>query len=121
MAKKGTFPMKSWIRMGSGLGLALMLTACGSGSAEDVAGEQSLASAEQAIGLECSSNAACGTNGYCKLNQCKAPGTCTTKPTACPAVVQPVCGCDEKTYSNACVAAAAGVSVRRTGACIGVH
>jgi hypothetical protein len=28
-----------------------------------------------------------------------------------------VCGCDDKTYSNACVAASAGVSVQATGAC----
>lgn len=44
-------------------------------------------------------------------------GYCAVPPQACPAVEDPVCGCDGATYGNACVAASAGVSVQHPGAC----
>ena len=46
-----------------------------------------------------------------------AMGTCEVRPEACPAVVQPVCGCNDRTYGNACEAALEGVSVALEGAC----
>jgi hypothetical protein len=59
---------------------------------------------------------------FCKLpdGQCKvadAQGTCTTKPQICPKIFKPVCGCNGKTYGNACEASAAGVSVQSQGHC----
>ncbi|HEX6374353.1 MAG TPA: hypothetical protein VFZ91_01400 [Allosphingosinicella sp.] len=59
---------------------------------------------------------------FCKLpeGQCDVPdaaGTCTARPEVCIKPVIPVCGCDNKTYSNACEADAAGVSVRAQGEC----
>lgn len=44
-------------------------------------------------------------------------GTCTAPPGACIPVMKAVCGCDGNTYSNACAAAQAMVSVAHTGAC----
>jgi len=44
-------------------------------------------------------------------------GTCTRIPDACDAVYDPVCGCDNVTYSNACNASAKGISVAKAGAC----
>ena len=48
---------------------------------------------------------------------CSGAGRCTLKPDTCTGEVKPVCGCDNTTYSNACLAAQAGVPVQSTGAC----
>ncbi|MBN1653323.1 MAG: hypothetical protein JXA30_06055 [Deltaproteobacteria bacterium] len=44
-------------------------------------------------------------------------GQCKTKPSICDDIFKPVCGCDGQTYSNACVANSAGISVDHTGDC----
>ena len=80
----------------------------------------------------CASNAAtcggllgktCSTGYFCDFapdmacGAADATGNCTQIPGACAADVAPVCGCDGKTYSNACAANTKGVSVASTGAC----
>ncbi len=65
---------------------------------------------------------ACGSDAYCAtaIGVCDDPaaaGVCTPRPDACTTEERPVCGCDGNTYSNACVAASAGVNIDRDGAC----
>ena len=66
---------------------------------------------------------ACGSGEFCNFPEsahCGAAdqtGTCATKPQICTADYTPVCGCDSKTYGNACGAQAAGISVAHKGAC----
>jgi hypothetical protein len=44
-------------------------------------------------------------------------GTCEPIPEVCAEIYQPVCGCNDKTYSNVCDAARDGVSIGKQGEC----
>lgn len=64
----------------------------------------------------------CSPGLYCEMaaGMCHKPdaaGVCKAKPDFCPQHVLPVCGCDGKTYTNACHAREAGQSVASAGAC----
>jgi hypothetical protein len=80
---------------------------------------------EPGNGAACGSRGlpACGSGQYCAYpvsaacGAADAPGVCTDKPEVCADIYSPVCGCDDKTYGNACEAAGAGVSVQRQGEC----
>lgn len=67
----------------------------------------------------CSSNADCAPGDYCAKHRgdCDGDGFCLPRPIVCPPLWEPVCGCNGTTYSNACVAAVAGVNVDFSWAC----
>ena len=89
---------------------------------------------EQPSPVHGSAGGVCGTRGaapcaagfFCNhplgahCGETDAPGQCQGVPQACTDQMEPVCGCDGKSYANACWAHAQGVSVRAMNACPGV-
>jgi len=66
----------------------------------------------------CHDNTDCNSNEFCELSDCSAEtGSCSITPATCTTLVDPVCGCDGVTYSNACNAALNKVSVDYQGEC----
>lgn len=64
----------------------------------------------------------CAEGLYCAMSssECQHPdaaGSCALKPEMCTQDYVPVCGCDGRTYGNACSAASQGVSVASAGEC----
>ena len=64
----------------------------------------------------------CPSSYYCDFldRSCGAAdqtGVCRRIPEACTLEYDPVCGCDDRTYSNACHAASEGVSIQAQGEC----
>ena len=67
------------------------------------------------IEYECPNYMFCDLGEHCgKLDQ---KGVCTFRPEECPTDDSPVCGCEGKTYLNACFAAISGESVAHKGPC----
>ncbi|HYJ11230.1 MAG TPA: Kazal-type serine protease inhibitor domain-containing protein [Polyangiaceae bacterium] len=68
-------------------------------------------------GLRCPEKQYCVYAPEAHCGAADMTGTCAPVPEMCTQQVDEVCGCDDKTYSNACMAAQAGVSVVMKGPC----
>jgi hypothetical protein len=64
----------------------------------------------------CNYEEAAGGQG-CDGSVADAAGVCQDRPQACTRDYRPVCGCDHRTYGNACSAHADGASILHDGAC----
>ena len=67
----------------------------------------------------CESSDECGGDEYCRfaLGACGGTGSCEPVPQVCTKEFNPVCACDQNTYSNACGAASEGLSLLKSGRC----
>jgi hypothetical protein len=65
----------------------------------------------------CIAAADCSEGEVCNGAGCGTPGFCVPRPVFCPALVDPVCGCDGARYGSSCEALRAGVRVALAGLC----
>jgi hypothetical protein len=68
-------------------------------------------------GVRCPEKQYCAYAPEARCGAADMSGTCTPIPELCTQQLDEVCGCNDKTYGNACAAAQAGVSVAMKGAC----
>ena len=69
------------------------------------------------LGLTCADGEFCNYTADAICGAADATGTCEPLPEACDDYLDPVCGCDGETYSNACYANLAGMAVGSAGEC----
>ena len=114
----------------AGESTAAEATTTGEPSTESSAGSSSSADAETSAGddesdgggVQCSPADPCHDGETCvfPMGDCGADGTggmCIPNKMPCDATFLPVCGCDDMTYANECMAIAAGVDVAAEGPC----
>jgi hypothetical protein len=69
--------------------------------------------------VSCTSDHDCSPLEYCDTahNGCGGVGACRLQPNVCSEEYDPVCGCNEFTFDNACFAAMGGITVYGSGVC----
>lgn len=83
----------------------------------------SRAAAPAAPAGTCTTNEQCAKDEFCAkfAASCEDHGKCEARPQDCTergkVLLKPVCGCDDRSYDNFCLAAAAGVNVKHEGKC----
>lgn len=70
-------------------------------------------------GVQCAASSFCNFAPEAACGAGDQTGTCEPIPSVCTQDFTPVCGCDGRTYANACAAHAARVSVASSGECAG--
>lgn len=68
-------------------------------------------------GIQCDGDLYCDFPVETSCGSGDQGGVCTVPPGACTKIYDPVCGCNEKTYGNACEASRASMSVAHKGEC----
>ena len=85
---------------------------------EAAAGGVNVAYSGECLPKPCWKNDMCAEDEYCLFEPCAIEtGVCEPRPEICPDIWNPVCGCDNHTYANDCVAALNGMSVDYRGSC----
>jgi hypothetical protein len=75
--------------------------------------------------LECAAQSDCRADELCSFSlgdgcgQTGSTGFCQARPVVCAGTFDPVCGCDGRSYENACSALSSGISIAQRGLCGG--
>jgi hypothetical protein len=69
------------------------------------------------LGTQCPADEFCNFPADAICGFADATGTCEPRPDGCAEILMPVCGCDALTYTNACEANRAGITVASEAEC----
>lgn len=107
------------MRLALAIALSLFATACAAAQPSDRPSEPSdkIAVCGGLQGKDCKKDEWCDYPDGSACGAADQQGTCQPRPEVCTKIYQPVCGCDGRTYGNACEAHENGVDVSKEGEC----